>query len=196
MTAGKKRFKPLSLTIPLVRLVKGRGFFCFLVLLAFSLLFLALSEQDRAIEGLSASTAMAIEAEKVNFVRTLLEENSDFIIRETMESELQECPPSPQKVKEKINRALLNYFEEMEKCCGGISVDFSAGKGGLGMGFLNRNSALIVKRSGNTCTMRYSFHGGIARSEFVSATISGKNFSQPFIIPAGYAQEATGVIIG
>ncbi len=173
--------------------VNERGFLCFLIVLAFSSLWLSLSRQDRALEELSDAMAIAIEAEKVNFVRSLLEENSDFIVRKVLEEEAASCKEPPNEIKEKINGVLLQYFEEVEKLPGEISIRFSQGKD---VGFMNRNSSLIVKNLKGICTIKYSFHGGIMRNEFIMADISGKRFSQEFVLPAGYSQQIAGVVIG
>jgi hypothetical protein len=170
------------------------GFLCFMLLLAFASLQVRFSSQRNALNELAASEAIALEAEKVNFLRTLLEENSDFIVKEILGKEIASC--NAREAKQRINRALLNYFGEMQKSCRGISIKFNSSNGETpDPGFMDRNSAVIAKKIGKSCMLLYIFHGGIMRNGFIRAEISGKRFSQEFLLPAGYSQQLGGIAI-
>lgn len=156
-----------------------------MIVLAFSLLSVSLSQQDNALEELLKAEAIAIEAEQVNFVRSLLEENTDFIVEEILWEEAILCDSAPGNTKQRINQALATYFEEMQKGVGGIEIEFAKAN----QEFLNENSSLVVKRLGPACEITYTFHGGLLRNQPVLAEVRGKKVVQQFKIPAGYTQE-------
>ncbi len=156
-----------------------------MIVLAFSLLSVSLSRQDNALKELSGAEEIAIEAEQVNFVRSLLEENTDFIVGELLLAEALTCESSPGNAKQRINQALAAYFEEMLKGVGGIEIEFAEAS----QEFLNRNSSLVVKRLGPACKIKYTFHGGLLRNQPVLADVRGERVVQQFKIPAGYSQE-------
>jgi hypothetical protein len=156
-----------------------------MIVLAFSLLSISLSHQNNALKELSEAKAIAIEAEQVNFVRSLLEENTDFIVEGILLEEALLCDNSPGDAKQRINQALAAYFKEMQGGVGGIAINFSD----TSQWFLNKNSSLVVKRLGPSCKIKYSFHGGLLRNQPVLADVRGNRVVQQFKIPAGYSQE-------
>ena len=170
--------------------MNNHGWLCFLIVLAFVSLSFAFSDQGRA-RDIYETKLLAIEAENVNFMRALMEENADFIVKEIMLGEIAQCSGA----KAKINKALLAYFWEMEKGHSEIAIEFSSNSGKkINLGFMNSHSSFIAKRIGNVCMMEYSFHGGMMRNEFIEAEISGSGTSQKFALPAGYLQRVTGIV--
>ena len=156
-----------------------------MIVLAFSLLSVSLSQQDSALRELSEAEKIAIEAEQVNFVRSLLEENTDFIVGGILLEEALLCDSSPGDAKQRINQALAAYFEEMQKGICGIEIEFANASNG----FLNQNSSLVVKRLGPSCKIKYTFHGGLLKNQSVLAEVMGEKVVQQFKVPAGYSQE-------
>ena len=160
-----------------------KGFLCFAILLVFSAISLSLESGPTAKEELSIAIDLAVEAEKVNFLRTILEENTDFIVGEVLAEETSKCDAKPSEIKQRLNSVLAEYFALMEKEKTGLKISFKA----KSPEFLNENTALVVKKLSKVCEADYSFHGGILRNGFVSAEIKGTRFSQEFRIPSGYA---------
>jgi hypothetical protein len=156
-----------------------------MIVLAFSMLSISLSYQDNALNELFEAEKIAIEAEQVNFVRSLLEENTDFIVEGILLEEALLCDSSPGNAKQRINQALVAYFEEMQKGVDGIEIEFANASNG----FLNQNSSLVVKRLGPSCKIKYSFHGGLLKNQPVLAEVRGKEVVQQFKVPVGYSQE-------
>ena len=157
-------------------------------MLSFSSLSISLSKQHSALDEFSDGIALAMDFEKVNLQRAIMEENTDFIVKEILAGEAMLCSAAPSEVKQKISNALAGYF-------GGLQVEFASSKGNAAdEKFLNGHSALVVKRIGPVCEMQYTFHGGALKDEFVYAEVPGKNASQEFRIPAGYSHKASGAL--
>jgi len=176
--------------------MNGNGFLCFLFVLLFASMQLGMQKGHAGLGELNESMALAFEAEKANFLRTVLEENTDFIVASVLEKEALGCRAEPGEIKESVNAALLEFFENAEEVHAGM-LEFRAGNGEkLGIGFMQGNSSVVVKRIKGICSISYSFHGGLMRNNRVEAEIGGKMFSQGFAIPAGYSHIVRGVVVG
>ena len=170
-----------------------KGFFCFVLVLAFASA--NLSDEGSAVRELNEACLLAIEAERVNFVRNLMEEDTDYIVLEVLKREAVGCIRAPHEIKEEVNAAIKNYLQAMEGEKSVFVRVYNSSGQNIDSDFLNSNSSLVVKRLGRVCELEYTFHRGLMRREVVTGTVSGNIFSQEFKIPQGYTIRARGVAI-
>ncbi len=168
-----------------MRRINKQGFLCFLLVAAFVSLSLQASKIPET-KKLWEGEAIAMEAANANFLRSVIEENTDLIVAKTIAIESASCETNPHEVKQKINEALIRYFDGIERKSSFAPKALTNTNEKIGLVFLNANSSLIIKRNLLGCEGIYRFHGGITKSNFVKAEISGKNFTQEFRIPTGY----------
>ncbi|MDP2973804.1 MAG: hypothetical protein Q8N60_02020 [Candidatus Diapherotrites archaeon] len=183
--------------------MNNKGIFCFLLLLsAIALETNFLNESIEADKILAQGKTIAFEAEKASFIRTAIENNTDAMIRESLQQAIMLNVPQ-EELKDFVNKRLAMLFAaaeneykgEIDK--GKIKVQFRAtgcpASGGLSLeDFLKENStALIVSVKGKTVLAEYDFTGGLLRNCFVEAEIAGERTKTVFRLPPGYSIKAT-----
>ncbi len=158
-----------------------------MIVLAFSSASIS-AEESSAMPELREAIAISIEAENAGFYRTLIEENTDFIVREVLSRESVTCIRPPHEVKQEVNSALSNYFNKIDKT--ELAKFENKTKE-----FLNANSSLVIKRLDKLCTLQYKFHGGLMKTNFISASVGKGTISQEFRIPQDYSRSVSAVAI-
>ena len=167
-----------------------------MIVLSFASMQVSLQKQESFLDELKEGELLAIQAEKVNFSRTVIEENVDFIVLEVIEENNMHCKAPPKKLKEKINKSLLAFFRKMRHLNEKISFEFFSGnESTISEEFLERNSSVFVRFWGESCEIEYCFHGGVLKQEPVVGKIAGESFSQQFKIPAGYCQKSRVIML-
>jgi hypothetical protein len=166
----------------------SKGFFCFLLLLAFIAIELELlAGFGDAGNEVAEATAPAFEAEKLALVRSLLEESVDSVVEEGLREGLL-LELGPEGIKVGVNERLALLFSEAGKAYG--FVEFEAVS--KSPAFLNENSSVIVSRLGKkSIQAEYHFSGGVMKSNFVLVRIQGRQSVAEFMVPAGYTASAT-----
>ncbi len=169
--------------------MNSKGLFCFVLLLGAIAIETGLLNQGlEAKRDVAGGKAIAFEAEKTAFVRTVIENSVDAVIEWELYNGLL-LNLGPEEIKQRVNRKLLVLFGEIEKAYGKeIKVRFYAGNGVLSEGFLNENSKVLVTRiNRGTIAAEYNFTAGLLKNNLVFAEIAGKKTKQFFKIPAGYS---------
>ena len=182
-----------------------RGVYSFVLVFVFMVCALLIaSTQGRARESLSSGTLTAMEIEKASFKRFELEENTDALIEETIDSAIMTGNHDGFIVNKKIASALLHYYREME------------GKKGLGMETrffeiktkcLSKNftpttcnlkalkavdkycKTIVVNLKEHVFLVRFEFTGGILKDNAVLGRIKTPNSEQYFLLLPGYSLE-------
>ena len=172
---------------------KEKGFFCFLLLLAaIALETNFLNESIEADKILAQGKTIAFEAEKASFIRTAIENNTDAMVRESLQQAIMLNIPQ-EELKLFVNGKLAGLFAATEgEYNSEIKVRFTTSDGMPLPEFLNENStALIVSVKGKTVLAEYDFTGGLQRNCFVEAEIAGERTKTVFRLPPGYSIKAT-----
>jgi hypothetical protein len=165
-----------------------KGIFCFILLLAIIGIELRLlGSAAHADEKLGFAKTAAIEAERLNTVRAVLESNVDGIVEETMREQLL-LNRRPEEIKQAVNSRLLGLFSATESAYAPrVSIGFRSANGALDQKFLNENSAVLVAQShGKELYCEYCFTGGAMKNNEITGEISGENALVIFKIPPGY----------
>jgi hypothetical protein len=184
--------------------MNNKGIFCFLLLLsAIALETNFLNESIEADKILAQGKTIAFEAEKASFIRTVIENNTDAMVRESLQQAMILHLPQ-EKLKDFVNKKLALLFAATEKEYNtGIKVQFKGYDAETKMqfttsdglqfeDFLNNNSiAIVVSVEGSAILAEYTFTGGLARNNFVQAEISGEKTNLLFKLPPGYSIKAT-----
>ena len=193
--------------------MNARGVFTFVIVLGFiSVYLMFLHSANAGAENLSSAGRHALEMEKVNLVRSVLESNVDFLIEKTLESEFLSADKDPEKLKLKVNEKLIGFFNKIENSqpYSGIEINFYSGtftknqysrilysknKVKLNAKFLNENSnVLVVNIKDSVYIAEYSFTGGILKNKVAYAVIASENFKQLFLIPIDYVKRVVVVL--
>jgi hypothetical protein len=170
-----------------------KGLFCFLIVLGFAgiLACLSSSESRESLE-FGKTKNICFEIEKLDLERTILEENIDFLILETMRAELEKGNKNPEQIKEKISENLLVFFKQAEKEALGknLAIIFFQKNGPVSKDFLKQNSKIFLVAYENLVVAEYNFTGGIFKDNFLKAKIESENAEKLFELPLGYSQKA------
>ncbi len=184
--------------------MNNKGIFCFLLLLsAIALETNFLNESIEADKILAQGKTIAFEAEKASFIRTVIENNTDAMVRESLQQAILLNIPQ-EELKLFVNGKLVLLFAETEKEYNSkikvqfkgydaeTKMQFTTSDGLQFEDFLNNNStALIVSIKGKTVLAEYDFTGGLQRNNFIEAEIAGDNTKTVFRLPPGYSIKAT-----
>lgn len=175
-------------------------------MLVSALVFFQNNENER-IQNINRTAGIAIEAEQNNKTRTILEENTDSIIKETIEREILLNNLNPKEINRKIAENLMALFDAAGKNAetprqisffsGNFSksryneIIFSKNKKALELKDIAENSKVsIAPIAKNAFIAEFSFTGGIMKDKIFGAEISSKNSSQFFIMPIDYTLKA------
>ncbi len=164
-----------------------KGIFCFVLLLAFfAIQTRFLAETTEATGRIELAEELGFEAEKAWLARAVMEEDVDFVIKETLHQGLL-LNLGQEETKIFVNSKLVLLFAEMEKAnWEGIEIKFRQESKNLQ--FLNENSAIAVEAiDKKTIMATYYFTGGLLKNKKVYAEIKGKKAMLGFEIPAGYS---------
>jgi hypothetical protein len=177
-------------------MMNARGIFCFFILLAF----LAIGREiatagNEVCSAIGGAELTAMKLERANAIRSVIEENVDFIVRESIRESCAEAEGSTVKIA--VSRKLAELFSATEEAYnGGADIKFGTRSGAApDFAFLQENSsAIVVSAWGRRLAAEYCFTGGIAKSEYVSAKIDVEGAETQFILPAGYCQAVEVVV--
>lgn len=180
-----------------------RGFISFILIVAFLIAFIGV--QNQAIESrknLNNSIILAIEMEQNNKVRTILEENTDFIIDETLREQILSDNLEPELAKIAVSKKLTGFFEKIENEFNEgqkilffsamlspsqySAVSLAEKKKLIEADLLENSQVLIIPIGEHSVLTEYSFTGGLMKNTIVGAEISSKNSKQFFLIPIDY----------
>ena len=168
--------------------LNNRGLYGFFIVLAFAAIYTGLiAENARTNEAIAKTKNKLLEAEKLNTLRTIAEENIDRAIKEKLEEQLRKTT-NESTVKTEINNTLLQLLEKLaETYSENPQMEFSTGNGDkISKEFLEKNSkALVIDTETGTKKAEYYIISGFG------GTIKGKHFEQEIMIPTGYTVKAT-----
>jgi hypothetical protein len=186
--------------------LNSKGLLNFLLVLLFvSLLFSFFSLDGFSQKKLGKNLQLLLEAEQASFFRTLLEENTDTLVEETIKFEVLKGNTAPRKLKKKIVQNLLTFFSKTEKefkenpeivfFTARISSEnyeeFSKTElteKDIGL-LLKKNSKVNVIKLKNAYLVEFVFTGGKNKKEVITARISFENMNSYFFIPAGFSKK-------
>jgi len=160
------------------------------VLLAFLAVEARFLEKAAESKELGQKAVLAsFEAEQVSFARTLVEENVDLVVSESLGQGLA-LGLENQDLKHYVNARLLGLFLAIEQdFLEGVEVRFSdESKSAV---FLSENSSVFLAKAGSqSIEAEYCFTGGLEKSNYVKARIFGNGLEAEFRVPAGYCAKA------
>ncbi|MDO8537368.1 MAG: hypothetical protein Q7S21_00625 [archaeon] len=151
---------------------------------------------------LSNSVNQSIEAEKLNLIQSLIEENSDKIIEEKLQEALLLQQSDNEIIKLEANSELFAFFSELEKqYSSNPKIEFffteinsnnyetlfeSLGEK-LSLQKLNESSKVnVLNAYGKSIAAEYHFTGGMQKNKTIVGIISSENAKQLFVIPRDY----------
>lgn len=169
-----------------------RGLFCFFLVLCFAGMQASLQMQSlQEKEKFEKTKSLIFEIESLDFARTILEENTDFIAGQAMAEEIKKGNEETESVKQKTNEKISAFFskakESLEK---EKSLQIIFLKNRPEKDFLNINSSLLIISYENFFFAEYNFSGGVLKNNFLKAEIESAGAKKNFEIPTGYAQHA------
>jgi len=186
-----------------------RGIFTFALaftltaaLLSIALLGPGLGEKMREAE------ATAMEMERNNFLRSMVEKNVDSIIGETIEREIRNRNYDPEKINSAIGKELKEYFERIEEEFGEEpKIEFFLAEeknifrgvpvNGEFLELQNPEAlfkTIVVNIKEHLFLVECSFTGGKNRGLAIAGKISSGHASTYFLIPAGYSVKKAVVV--
>jgi len=176
--------------------MNSKAFYSFVLVLAFAFfLFSFLSNSAVLQKKLDDSLRISLALEKSSLERSMLEQNSDFLIEKTIESMALKKQLTSLEINLAVNSALLDYFQSLR--------DFSFFEAEFP--FLNNYSKLstvaavplialsdefkvnVVKLGGHLFLVDVSYAGGFSGKKLVFAVFNSPDISQFFLIPFGYS---------
>jgi hypothetical protein len=165
-----------------------KGFIAFVITLAIALLMLCTTQYFENNQNMMNSTEKElIKAEMAHKERTLLENNTDTIIKTKLEGELLKKNFNPYKIQTEINSALLHYLESRASACEIISKK----KNKLDIFFLNKNTSAYAFTIDGITYAEYSYVSNTQKSEIVCKILGG-NILLEYQIPPGYTIKVVG----
>lgn len=172
----------------------SRGLFCFVVVLLFIPLHLVMLSANSSIEaGMQDAGNALLEMERLNYIRTEIEENTDLLILQTLEAQVMAGKSKPDAVKEAVDEKLLWFFNEAEKNYSRENVKFLVSGREIGIEGLGENTKVLVIKEGNLVYAEFSYTGGMLKDNKLYAVIKGKRSRQVFEIPIGYTIMTGGI---
>lgn len=177
--------------------MNSKGFFSLLLLFAFVILLARVQEDiNFQKQEILKAKAVMLQAEKANYLKTELEQNTDFIIEKTIERELKNGKSNPAELQARIVASLELFFKQMENEREGLTFYHSSsflgfkkigkGKKEKFSGFGDWFKTIIVNVKENAFLVEFEFTGGILKDNLVFAMLESKNQKQAFAIPTGY----------
>jgi len=179
-----------------------KGIYSFLLVTVFIFCAVLLMAQGNNIrESLLEGAQTAMEIERASFIRFQIEENTDSIVTETIEREIQFGNRSGNTVNQKILMELEKYFGALEKENGlGVEIEFyNIPTNQLSKNFtpttkpqersleLNEKSeTLVVSVKEHIYLTTFQFTGGLMRNNAVLGVISCGESEQYFLLLPGY----------
>lgn len=172
--------------------ISSRGIFSFMLVLIFLIGYIGFFAQENYSNAkIGKAIVIAMELEKGNFLRTVLEENSDRIIEEELEKGLREKNIQARILEERIAGRLVNYFSEMREEYG---VEFFVKEKGvlfevreeLSVDGLKELFSVNVVNFGVGVFGECEFHGGLLKNKVVVGEIRVGDSKSLFEIPIGY----------
>ncbi len=167
--------------------MNAKGIYSFLVVAGMAgILFYMAAAAESSRDSLKRAEQALIEAETINFRRTIIEENIDFAIREKLYQQLA-TTSNPQEIKKEINRMLAKLIEKIQES-GPEAEFFTSNSGKIDEEYLGKISkVLVIDSKQGEKEGTYYIIRGFSGTETIEGKVSGKNFSQKFRIPAGYS---------
>ncbi len=178
-----------------------RGIYSFVLVFAFIFFGALLAGTGAEIgKSMSAGLETALEAERASFARFQLEENTDFVVRQIIESEILAGNTSGGLVNKRIAEGLERlYFESGEKNSG-IEIKFFESRvtsSGFIPGEMKKPlkgiekycKTVIVRVKENVFLARFEFTGGLMKNTAITGQISAGKARQFFRLLPGYSIE-------
>jgi hypothetical protein len=156
-----------------------KGLFCFLIVLCFASIETA-QQQEALIEKKSfeETKALCLEIESLDLKRTMLEENTDFLIKQTLEEQVRNGNTDNEQIKQAVNEKIILFLEK-------------ASGNKLEQESLDDNSKVLVINYENFYLAEYSYTGGILKNNKFSLKLGTENAEKEFEIPIGYFLRTT-----
>ena len=176
--------------------MNSKAFFTFILVIAFAFFLLFFLSASLAMQKNSGNALrLSLMLEKSSLERFVLEQNTDFLIEKTIESQALKKQLTSEQVKLAINSSLSNYFQSND----GFSffeTEFP---------FLNNYSKLstanavpllalsdefkvnVVRLEKHLFLVEASYAGSISGKKLVFGAFNSADINQFFLIPFGYS---------
>jgi len=163
--------------------IGNKGLFCFMLVLAMTLILLELSVFSSSdLFVLNKTKTQLIDFERASMQRVLLENNTDKIVFSLLEKNALLRNLNAKAVQTEINSALLFYLAEKSFA----STIFFDRFNPLSLDFLMMNSSVAVFQSQGLVYAEYAFVSDVSKTKTVASQL-GTDAKIFFMLPAGYS---------
>jgi hypothetical protein len=175
--------------------MNSNGLFCFFLVMLFTSSFILLRAG-----GEREKNTLAFEIEKTSFERAMLEQNTDFLIRKSIENEIAFGLLNPLEIKKNVCKKLFDFFKENEGENQGIKKSFYFQdksrliKNRLSLEELEMNSIAVVVAKKKIVFAEFYYTGGLLKNNFLTADIESQGIIQKFMVPPEYSVRTVGVL--
>ena len=161
----------------------SKGFYSFFVIFAMMILLLSVGAKlsDNSL-ALTKTKNSLIDMEQANKERTILENNTDRIIRIKLSEQVAKNNFNPALMQNEINSALLNYLKTRTYAASTLYENL----GPLTLNFLNQNSSAYAIQSDIAIYAHYYFTSNPLKTTTIVARL-GEYSSIYFMMPPGYS---------
>lgn len=170
--------------------MNSKAFFGFLIAISFTVIIIHahLGQLERS-HSLKQTKNLLLQAEKANFQRTIIEENTDYFIKQNL-TELLSKTSNMEEIKQEMDKRLLGYFKKTEEIYG---ISFATEqKQPVSLQHLQETTkALVLDSEAGIAEAEYSFTGGENKNKKITAKITEGKAEQEFMLPAGYTIKTT-----
>ncbi|HLD58228.1 MAG TPA: hypothetical protein VI977_01125 [archaeon] len=172
--------------------MNSKGLFCFFLVISIAGMQAAMHAQAlQENEKFEKTRSLSIEIESLDFARTIIEENADFIAEQAMAEEIRNNNQDTESIKQKANEKISAFFEkEKEFLAREKSLQLGFLQNNPSREFLNENSSLLLISYEGFFFLEYSFTGGILKNNFLKAEIESENAKKSLELPISYVQHA------
>lgn len=167
-----------------------KGFASFFILLIMcTALIIFTQETTNSNHLLEKTKNELIKAEEASKQRTILENNTDLIIKTKLEEQIAKKNFNREKAKQEINKALASYLKNKAH----IYTSFGE-KQEIITELVNQNSLTQIVKTKNIIYAEYSFTSNDKKNAKL-ISILGKGIKISFQIPIGYTQKTTKMVV-
>lgn len=184
--------------------VNSKGMVSFLIVVVFLFNLLSIeSYNSESREELMKGEEIALELEKSSFYRNQLETAIDSLIERTVKEEIEKGNAEEEKLKVKINKELMNFFQETEKRfqetprirfflkdnLSNYKIELKEGKKVEEKDLNEIVKVIVFSLDEKLYLVEVSFTGGLMKKRGVFALIELPSVTQFFFIPIDYSKK-------
>ena len=176
--------------------MNSKAFFSFILVLAFIFFLLSfLSSSSYLQKKLDGSLRLSLELDKSSFERSMIEQNTDFLIEKTIENMVLKKKVTSLEIHSAVNSILLDYFQSV-RAFSFFEADFpflndyaklsTAGAVPL-IALSDEFKVNVVKLGERLFLVDLSYAGGSSGKMLVFAVFNSPDINQFFLFPFSYS---------